>query len=660
MYFLDFNLQSYYINANFLSSIMASNNYTWETMDKQILVIDFDSTFVQVEALVELASISLKDTSNKKEILQEIETITNQGVEEKILFSESLRRRIELLSANKTHLDLLIKRLKRKISVSITRNKEFIKEHSENIYIISGGFKEFIVPIVRQFNIKQENVFANTFKFDESGNIIGFDEKNILAHDNGKVALLKTMNLEGDIYVIGDGYTDFQIKKAGLANKFYAFTENIERESILDKADFVTPSFDEFLYLNKLPMAISYPKNRINVLLLENVDPNAFKVFNEEGYNVQIQKSELNEDELLERIKDISILGIRSKTQVTDKILQNAHRLMAVGAFCIGTDQINLGACSNKGIAVFNAPYSNTRSVVEMVLGEIIILMRNIYQQSNQMKQGIWEKSVAGNFEIRGKKLGIVGYGNIGSQLSVLAEALGLDVYYYDIVEKLALGNATLCKSLDELLRKSDIVSVHVDGRAENKNLISDKQFRLMKTGAIFLNASRGFIVDMKPFAKALESGKLKGAAVDVFPEEPKNNSTDFNSELQRFPNVIMTPHIGGSTIEAQKNIADFVSDKIISYVNTGSSFYSVNFPNLQLPELKKAHRLIHIHQNKPGLLAQINSLLANRNINIVGQYLKTNEEIGYVITDIAREYDEGVIKELRKIPNTIKFRILY
>jgi len=241
-----------------------------------------------------------------------------------------------------------------------------------------------------------------------------------------------------------------------------------------------------------------------------------------------------------------------------------------------------------------------------------------------------------------------------------LAEALGLDVYYYDIVEKLALGNATMCKSLDELLRKADIVSLHVDGRPENKNLVSDKQFRLMKKGAIFLNASRGLIVDIKALKKVLESGKFKGAAVDVFPEEPKNNSTDFYSELQRFPNVIMTPHIGGSTIEAQKNIADFVSDKIISYVNTGSSFYSVNFPNLQLPELKKAHRLIHIHQNRPGLLARINSLLANRNINIVGQYLKTNEEIGYVITDIAREYDDEVVKELRKITNTIKFRILY
>jgi D-3-phosphoglycerate dehydrogenase / 2-oxoglutarate reductase len=629
-------------------------------MDKQIFVIDFDSTFIQVEALVELASISLKDRSNKKEVLKEIEAITEQGVEEKISFSESLKKRIELLVANKTHLDFLIRRLKRKISVSITRNKEFIKSHSKNIYIISGGFKEFIIPIVGQFYIQPENVFANTFEFDEKGNIVGFDEENILAHNNGKVSLLKTMNLEGDIYVIGDGYTDFQIKKAGLANKFYAFTENIERESILDKADYVTPSFDEFLYLNKLPMVISYPKNRINVLLLENVDPNAFRIFNEEGYNVQIQKSELAENELLERINDVSILGIRSKTLITEKILHNANRLIAIGAFCIGTDQIDSIMCSNKGIAVFNAPYSNTRSVVEMVLGEIIVLMRNIYQQSNKLKQGIWEKTVSGNYEIRGKKLGIVGYGNIGSQLSVLAEMLGLDVYYYDIVEKLALGNASLCKSLDELLRKVDIVTIHVDGRPENKNLISDKQFRLMKNGAIFLNASRGCIVDIKSFVKALKSGKIKGAAVDVFPEEPKNNSTDFYSELQRFPNVIMTPHVGGSTIEAQKNIADFVSDKIIKYVNTGSSFYSVNFPNLQLPELKKAHRLIHIHKNRPGLLAQINSVLANRNINIVGQYLKTNEEIGYVITDIAREYDEEVIKELRKIPNTIKFRVLY
>ncbi len=629
-------------------------------MKKKILLIDFDSTFVQVEALVELASISLKNRSNKKEILEKINTITNLGIEEKISFPESLKKRIELLNANKTHLDQLTIRLKRKISKSFIRNKEFFKKYSENIYIVSGGFKEIINPIIKQFKIPLENVYANTFEFDDSGNIIGFDEDNILARDHGKVALLKSINLEGDIYVIGDGYTDLQIKRAGLANKFYAFTENIQRESILENADYVTPSFDEFLYLNKLPMAISYPKNRINVLLLENVDPTAFKIFNEEGYNVQIQKSELDEDELVERIKDVSILGIRSKTQISEKIIHNANHLMAVGAFCIGTDQIDLKSCLQKGVAVYNAPYSNTRSVVEMILGEIIVLMRNIYQQSNKMKQGIWSKSVSGNYEIRGKKLGIIGYGNIGSQLSILAEALGMDVYYYDIVEKLALGNATQCRSLQELLRKVDIVSLHVDGRSENKNLIGDKQFQLMKKGVIFLNASRGFVVDIKAFVKYLEKDKIRAAAIDVFPDEPKNNSKDFVSELQRFPNVIMTPHIGGSTIEAQKNIADFVSDKIIKYVNTGSSFYSVNFPNIQLPALKNAHRLIHIHKNMPGLLAQINSVLAKRNINIVGQYLKTNEEIGYVITDIARQYDEEVIDDLRKIPNTIKFRVLY
>ena len=629
-------------------------------MKKKILLIDFDSTFVQVEALVELASISLKNRSNKKEILEKINTITNLGIEEKISFPESLKKRIELLNANKTHLDQLTIRLKRKISKSFIRNKEFFKKYSENIYIVSGGFKEIINPIIKQFKIPLENVYANTFEFDDSGNIIGFDEDNILARDHGKVALLKSINLEGDIYVIGDGYTDLQIKRAGLANKFYAFTENIQRESILENADYVTPSFDEFLYLNKLPMAISYPKNRINVLLLENVDPTAFKIFNKEGYNVQIQKSELDEDELVERIKDVSILGIRSKTQISEKIIHNANRLIAVGAFCIGTDQIDLKSCLQKGVAVYNAPYSNTRSVVEMILGEIIVLMRNIYQQSNKMKQGIWSKSVSGNYEIRGKKLGIIGYGNIGSQLSILAEALGMDVYYYDIVEKLALGNATQCRSLQELLRKVDIVSLHVDGRSENKNLIGDKQFQLMKKGVIFLNASRGFVVDIKAFVKYLEKDKIRAAAIDVFPDEPKNNSKDFVSELQRFPNVIMTPHIGGSTIEAQKNIADFVSDKIIKYVNTGSSFYSVNFPNIQLPALKNAHRLIHIHKNMPGLLAQINSVLAKRNINIVGQYLKTNEEIGYVITDIARQYDEEVIDDLRKIPNTIKFRVLY
>ncbi|MGB8705599.1 MAG: phosphoglycerate dehydrogenase, partial [Gillisia sp.] len=346
--------------------------------------------------------------------------------------------------------------------------------------------------------------------------------------------------------------------------------------------------------------------------------------------------------------------------QLTQKVLENANRLIAVGAFCIGTNQIDLEECLKKGVAVFNAPFSNTRSVVELAIGEIILLMRNLPDKIRKMHEGNWDKSADGSFEVRGKKLGIIGYGNIGAQLSVVAEAIGFDVYYYDLVEKLALGNATKCNSLKELIETVDIVTLHIDGRKENKNLIGEKQFRQMKEGAIFLNLSRGHVVDIEALKNAIDSGKIKGAGIDVFPKEPKTNHEKFESSLCGLPNVILTPHIGGSTLEAQENIGNFVPGKIIDYINTGGTFNSVNFPNLQLPILENAHRLIHIHHNKPGIIAQINKILAENDINIVGQYLKTNESVGYVITDINKQYDNAVIKELKGIKDTIRFRILY
>ncbi|MEL7003060.1 MAG: phosphoglycerate dehydrogenase, partial [Bacteroidota bacterium] len=406
--------------------------------------------------------------------------------------------------------------------------------------------------------------------------------------------------------------------------------------------------------------AISYPKNRINVLLLENIHPKAVELMKEEGYNVEVHPGGLDEDELCERIKYVSILGIRSKTNVTAKVLKNANRLISIGAFCIGTNQIDLKGCLEKGIAVFNAPFSNTRSVVEMAIAEIIVLMRKLGDRSASMHEGQWTKSANGSFEIRGKNLGIIGYGNIGAQLSVIAESLGLNVYYYDITEKLALGNARKCTTLKELLNKSDIVTLHVDGRKENKNIISTKQFSWMRDGVIFINLSRGHVVDIQALKENIENGKVSGAAVDVFPREPKTNQEEFVSELRGLPNTILTPHIGGSTIEAQENIANFVPNKIMGYINTGSTSNSVDFPNLQLPELENAHRLIHIHHNMPGVMAKINQVLADHNINIVGQYLKTNEIVGYVITDIDKAYNRDVIKALKGIEHTIKFRILY
>ncbi len=624
------------------------------------IVIDFDSTFTKVEAFDLLADITLDGSPEKESIKKQIAEITNQGMDGTLSVRESLEKRIKLLSPKKHQLAQLAERLKHQVSESFKRNKDFFKKYADNIYVISNGFHVFIDPVVTDFGIKPENILANRFHFDQQGNVVGFDKENPLSENNGKVEQLKRLNLPGDVYVIGDGYTDYEIKHAGLANKFFAFTENVERNGIIEKADHITPSLDEFLYLNKLNTVISYPKNRINVLLLENIHPVAAGILKSDGFNVETYPAALTEAELLKKIKNVSVLGIRSKTQVTARVLEQANRLMAIGAFCIGTNQVDLAAATKKGVAVFNAPFSNTRSVVELAIANMIVLMRNVFDKSQKMHQGIWDKSAEGSFEIRGKKLGIIGYGNIGTQLSVLAESLGMNVLYYDIEEKLALGNAIKCKSLREVLQKADVVTLHIDGREANTNYIGKKEFSMMKKGVIFINLSRGHLVDIHALREEIETGRVAGCAIDVFPNEPVSNQVEFVSELRGLPNTILTPHIGGSTLEAQENIGNFVPGKFQDYINTGSTSNSVNFPNLTLPTLENAHRLIHIHDNVPGILAQINQVLASHNINIVGQYLKTNELIGYVITDIDKEYDPQVIKELRGIEHTIKFRVLY
>ncbi|HLT73719.1 MAG TPA: phosphoglycerate dehydrogenase [Ohtaekwangia sp.] len=623
-------------------------------------VIDFDSTFTKVEAFDVLAEISLNGHPEKEERTKQIIEITNQGMDGTISFRESLERRLNLLAPARQHLPLLINELRNSVSESFKRNKEFFQKYSDNIYIISNGFKEFIEPIVTEFGIKPENILANEFIFDGEGRVIGFDTDNPLSANGGKVEQLKRLNLPGDIYVVGDGYTDYEIKLAGLANKFFAFTENVERENVKSKADHITPSLDEFLYLNKLNTAISYPKNRINVLLLENVHPIAVELLKAEGFNVETYHAALTEEELIQKIKNVSVLGIRSKTQVTERVLQHANRLMVIGAFCIGTNQIDLKTATKKGIAVFNAPFSNTRSVVELAIAQMILLMRNILDKSSKMHQGVWDKSAKGSFEVRGKKLGLIGYGNIGTQLSVIAESLGMKVLYYDIEERLSLGNAVQCKSMKDVLEQADVISLHVDGRKTNTNLIGPAEFAMMKKGVIFINLSRGHVVDIQALRENILTGRVAGCAIDVFPVEPASNDEEFQSELRGLPNTILTPHIGGSTLEAQQNIGQFVPGKIMDYINNGNTSNSVNFPNLTLPILQNAHRLIHVHNNVPGILAQINNVLAEHGINIVGQYLKTNETIGYVITDINKEYDKEVIAKLRAIEHTIKFRVLY
>ncbi len=622
-------------------------------------VFDFDSTLTRVEALDVLAEMTLQGNSKREEIIEEIQKITNLGIDGDISFTESLERRIKLLNANKSDLDGLVEELRQKISKSIASNKEFFEKFSDDIYVISCGFKEFIDPIVEEYNIPSDRVYANTFEFDENGNIVGFDEENPLSQHNGKIECLKQMDLDGEVQVIGDGYSDYVMREAGIADKFFAYTENVHRDKAASNADHVTPNLDEFLFVNDLPRNISYPKNRIKILLLENVHPAAFDNLSEDGFSVELITHSLSEEELIKKIKGVHVLGIRSKTQVTEKVLEAANKLLVVGAFCIGTTQIDLDNCKRKGVAVFNAPYSNTRSVVELAIGEIIMLMRSVFPRSTELHNGQWQKTASGAREVRGKNLGIVGYGNIGKQLSVLAEAIGMRVYYYDIDDKLALGNAVKCNTLEDLLSVSDVVTLHIDDNKANKNFIGEREINQMKQGAILVNLSRGFVIDIEALVTALKSGKLGGAAIDVYPEEPASNGP-FMTELSGLNNVILTPHIGGSTEEAQRNIADFVPNKIMDYVNSGSTVDAVNFPNIRLPKQNKAHRFLHIHKNVPGIMAKVNEVLAKYEMNILGQYLSTDNEVGYVITDLDKEYNKDVIKALKKIENTIKFRVLY
>ena len=626
---------------------------------KRSYVFDFDSTLTKVEALDVLAEITLTNNPNKNAIIQEIIDITNLGIDGEISFTESLERRIQLLKANKSDLSSLVNALKKQVSKSIESNKSFFEDFAENIYVISCGFKEFIDPIVEEYNIPSERVFANTFEFATDGEIIGFDANNPLSKHNGKIQCLKDMNLEGEIQVIGDGYSDYVTREAGIADTFFAYTENVSREKTTENADHIAPNLDEFLYVNDLPRNISYPKNRIKILLLENVHSDAFKKLSKDGFTVETVSKSLSEDELIEKIKDVHVLGIRSKTNVTKRVIEAAERLMVVSAFCIGTKQIDLEACKENGVVVFNAPYSNTRSVVELAIGEIIMLMRSVFQRSTEIHNGQWNKTAAGSREVRGKKLGIVGYGNIGKQLSILAEALGMDVCYYDIEDKLALGNATKIDELSELLAVSDVVTLHVDDNSSNKNFFGEKEISQMKDGAHLVNLSRGFVVNIEALVTALKSGKLAGAAVDVYPEEPRKNG-EFYTDLKGLPNVILTPHVGGSTEEAQRDIADFVPSKIMAYINSGNTVDAVNFPNIRLPRQTKAHRFLHIHKNVPGVMAKINKVLAEYNLNIIGQYLSTDSSVGYVITDLDKEYNTAVLEELRKIEGTIKFRVLY
>ncbi|GAB0153925.1 MULTISPECIES: phosphoglycerate dehydrogenase [unclassified Marinobacterium] len=405
----------------------------------------------------------------------------------------------------------------------------------------------------------------------------------------------------------------------------------------------------------------SLDKSKIRILLLEGVHQSAIDTLNAQGYtNIEFHTGSLPEEELIEKVRDAHFVGIRSRTQLTRKVFEAAEKLVAVGCFCIGTNQVDLQAATEGGIAVFNAPYSNTRSVAELVLAEAIILLRGVAEKNAKAHRGVWLKSANNSYEIRGKKLGIVGYGSIGSQLSVLAEGLGMDVYFYDVVTKLPLGNAKQVSSMPELLGMCDIVTLHVPELPSTKNMMGATQFDQIKQDAIFINAARGTVVDIDALCEALKAGKLLGAAIDVFPVEPRTNNDEFISPLREFDNVILTPHVGGSTMEAQENIGYEVAEKLIKYSDNGSSITSVNFPEVALPEHPNKHRLLHVHENIPGVLSQINTVFSENGINISGQYLQTNDKVGYVVIDVDADYSKLALEKLQQVNGTIRCRRLF
>lgn len=410
-----------------------------------------------------------------------------------------------------------------------------------------------------------------------------------------------------------------------------------------------------------MPPMYSLAKKKIKVLLLEGVHPSAVNCFKQHGYTEIDQVSTaLNEDELAARIGDYHFLGIRSRTQVSHKVLQHAERLNAIGCFCIGTNQVDVEAARKFGIPVFNAPFSNTRSVAELVLAEIIMLLRKVPEKSTACHNGGWLKSAQGSHEARGKTLGIVGYGHIGTQLGVLAEQLGMRVLFYDIETKLSLGNACPMLTLDSLLKTSDVVSLHVPETEQTRNLISARRLGVMKPGACLINASRGTVVDLDALATQLKEGHLNGAAIDVFPVEPKSNDDIFESPLRGLSNVILTPHIGGSTQEAQENIGIEVAHKLIKYSDNGSTLSAVNFPEVSLPIHAESSRLLHIHRNQPGVLTRINQIFAELGVNISGQYLQTDNELGYVVMDVDSDLAEQALEQLKQVPGTIRCRVLH
>ncbi|MDZ4668678.1 MAG: HAD-IB family phosphatase [bacterium] len=603
-------------------------------MKETYYIFDFDSTFTQVEAMEELAEISLANDPEKEFLIEKIKQLTDLAMEGSMPFGKSLRARIALLSAKKYHLNMLVNRLRKRVSTSFIRNKQFFKEHKGRVFIVSGGFREFIEPIVKPYFIDSEHVFANTFVYDKKNNIIGADEDNVLSKEQGKVKLLKQLKLAGKVVFIGDGYTDYEVFELGQADQFFAYTENVSRAKVLEKSEWIAPSLDEILFTEKLPMSISYPKTRLKAVLWGEETFLAEPKLKGEGYKIVKLAKKIGKVALNLELGEAHVLlfspGVDLGLVQTEK-----SKLLTAGVWGTLVDDGYLDLFARSGVVLFGGEYSHTRSEVELSLMMLLQLNRNMGE------------------ELLGKRLGIIGYGHSGSMLSVMAEQLGMEVFYYDVLDKPALGNAKKLKQVGDLLRKCNNVVVASGQRFKGVCLVGTKELKQMLFGSVLINMGYEENVEEEACSLALERGKLGGFGMDYL-------TAISGKVVSKKNNVLLGLNQRMMTKQTQVNIAQILSERVIDFVNTGSTAGSLNFPGIHLPALQQMHRFIHIHRNMPGVLAQINGILAQHKINVSGQYLKTLGEIGYVITDVSKEYGASVVSDLRSIDETLKFRVLY
>ncbi|HNW58544.1 MAG TPA: phosphoglycerate dehydrogenase [bacterium] len=641
------------------------------------IIFNFDSTLIHAEGVELILEQALQRQKSRQraallERLAQISMLADLG---ETSVADALHQCFALARVTRADVTAVAARVLETLNPRVIESVTALQQAGKHIFIFSTGFEELVRPVTRALHVDDDHVFTNQLIYDFKGEVVGFNEKNPLFLSAGKGFLIEQLRndgrLPGGTAIVGRSASDLAIRKNNIARIFVYFANARIHEEIRRQADYVVDRFDHLLplffseeELSNEGIQLFYAQNghveaaaQPTILLLENVHEEAVRRFRSEGLEPRMLKGALRNDELCTGAGDIHILGIRSQTRVTARVLAAMPELWAIGAFCIGTNQIDLAQAAKSGIPVFNAPYSNTRSVAELVVGEIIMLMRRIPEKSQAAHAGSWLKSSAGCSEIRGKTVGIIGYGHIGSQVSVLLESLGMSVCFHDIVDKLPLGNAHKSASLEELLSRADVVTLHVPDTPATRNLIGAAQLRRMKKGAILLNSSRGRVVDLAALRAALDKGVLAGAAVDVFPEEPDQTNESFSTPLQGAANTILTPHIGGSTEEAQVSIARYVSEKLLRFIQTGATTGAINFPEVELPRVAQTHRILHVHYNVPGVLAKINNLFARRSINVAGQLLQTRGEIGYLIVDVDQQVSGQVLDLMGHIAETIKVR---